>query len=119
MKELVGTIKSISSESMVSDFKKEGFGNGFKVKTTPEREMTYQVKGRTVYCTIKSGNGKINVKGVARCHPEDIFNLAEGCGIAELRANQKFYKALENLYLEKVNNPVSQLMKSLGQVYED
>lgn len=114
-KELIGKIKSVTTDSMVGEFEggETPFKAGLNVKTQPEKVITYERKGRKIICTIEVGN--LKVKGTARCHEEDIFDLAEGCGLAELRARVKFYQALEEKYIDHITNPMAQLMKAMGQ----
>jgi hypothetical protein len=115
-KELIGKIKSVTIDAMVGEFEggKTPFKTGLNVNTQPEKLITYERKGRKVICTIEIGD--LKVRGVARCHEEDIFDLAEGCGLAELRAKVKFYQELETRYIEHITrNPMAQIMKAMGQ----
>jgi hypothetical protein len=114
-RELVAEIKVVTTESMVSKSNTEEYKSisDLTVEVYPEKLITYEVDGRKVYCTIKTED--IEVTGVARCSDDDIFDLGEGCALAELRAKVAYAKELEERYVDVINNPFSQLMKALGQ----
>lgn len=53
----------------------------------------FYIDGRKIICIIDCGGG-IKIKGVAKCHPDDKFNLALGMKLAVAKARIKMYSMI-------------------------
>lgn len=67
------------------------------------QEINFHQSGNVVVCVITAKINtfgvtfKVNpVRGIARCAPEDQFDLGKGRRIAESRATQKLYKRISS-----------------------
>jgi hypothetical protein len=109
-KELIGKITEVGTSHLVGNQSHLG---GETDRKYPTKTLTYEIKGRKIICTIETDD--IKVKASARCHEGDIFDLSDGCGIAEFRARQKFYKVLEEQFIESLTNPFAQMLKAMSQ----
>ena len=71
------------------------------------RQYTYHVTEDKVYCITKFA-GKA-IKGVAKCDPEDTFNLDTGKKLAQLRCIAKIAKKKHKIAIMKMEEARNKL----------
>jgi hypothetical protein len=71
-------------------------------KENGRKTIKFYQNDNTITCIITLGsNNNFKGVGVAKCHPEDNFDLFEGILIAELRARSDFYKRTCEIHIGK------------------
>ena len=74
------------------------------------RQYTYHVTEDKVYCITKFA-GKA-IKGVAKCDPEDTFNLDTGKGLSKCRCNAKIATKKHKIACDKLEEARTRLIEA-------
>ena len=75
-----------------------------------KQKYTYSVSGNTVYC-ITYYAGK-TIRGIAKCDPEDNFNIEDGMLLAKARCDYKLAKKRVTVKGKRVNLAVEEFERA-------